>query len=812
MAAVEAITDALKPGTQIGTYQIIKLVRRDEFAITYRARDTAHDIDVAIKEYLPGFFAMRQDGTSVVSRSSRLMEDFLWGREQFLAEARKLAALAEAPGLVRVTDWMEANGTAYMVSAWIHGELLAVRLARTGSLTPDEVHLMLWPLLEGLARVHEAGLLHLDIKPSSIILDDAGHPTLAEFGAVRAALAARMQSTDVIHTPGYAAIEQFSEGQVGPATDIYAMAATLYHCVTGTVPPPAIARLVVRLPPVSQKVLDAYAPDLLAGINAGLILRSAGRPASVEAWRAMLQGLSPVETPAADTAADGPSGRVGASPAARTARSRRSRGGVGVALVGVLVVAGAVGSGVYVLRSSMHKQGAVLATSESTRATAEAERKAQDEARKAAEARARADADAARQAEAEARRKAAEAETRRLAEERARADAQRQADAEAARRAADEARRLADERARLEAQRQAEAEAARKATEETRRLAEERAREATSRQADAEAARTAEAEARRQAEERAQAEAKRQADAAAVRKAEAEARRLAEERARAEAKRQAEAEAARKAEAEARRLAEERARAEAKRQADAEAARQAEAEARRMAEEHARAVAETRRQAEQEAARAVQDKARAADAARAADDAARAKAAADARRQAEDEARRSAEQKAAADAARQGDVPERGVGLSPRDRRRVHVALTALGLDTQGVDEEFGPRARAMIAAWQKRQGAPETGVLTARQYALLQRQAAAALASYDEEENRINRQRQELADVTPPQDAESPPPAATVPPPADVPPLARRDAPPSTAAAPPVVGAPPRSAGPIPAPTVVIVPPPDAP
>jgi pyruvate/2-oxoglutarate dehydrogenase complex dihydrolipoamide acyltransferase (E2) component len=151
------------------------------------------------------------------------------------------------------------------------------------------------------------------------------------------------------------------------------------------------------------------------------------------------------------------------------------------------------------------------------------------------------------------------------------------------------------------------------------------------------------------------------------------------------------------------------------------------------------AAADQPRSSEQDAARAAaEQRARvAAGAKRKADEEAAARAAAEQRARVEAEARRKAEEEArvaeagriGVDARRLAEAGEAALNLSGRDRRRVQWALTSLGFDTQGIDERFGPQTRQMIAAWQKKQGAPDTGFLSAPQYAALQRQAERALA-----------------------------------------------------------------------------------
>ena len=123
----------LPAGTRLRTYELLSVLGQGNFGITYRARDTQLDRDVAIKEFLPTSLALREAGTFVVPRSTEHAEEFVWGRERFLEEARTLAKLANAPSIVRVFDFLEDNGTAYTVMALAHGETLEQRLRREGT-------------------------------------------------------------------------------------------------------------------------------------------------------------------------------------------------------------------------------------------------------------------------------------------------------------------------------------------------------------------------------------------------------------------------------------------------------------------------------------------------------------------------------------------------------------------------------------------------------------------------------------------------------------------------------------------------------
>ncbi len=280
---------ALSAGRMIGRYEIVSVLGQGGFGITYRAHDSQLDREVAIKEYLPLALAVRQDGTTVLPRSTDAAADFAWGRERFVAEGRTLASLQRAPAIVRVFDFLEANGTAYIIMELLSGETLEHRLKRKGPLAPAEVDRILWPLLEGLEQVHVTGFLHRDIKPGNILLDGVGNPTLIDFGASRAAMAGRTTALTAVFTPGYAAAEQMTSAKQGPWTDIYGLSATLYHAITGKTPPGAFDRMLDdAYEPLGQMTLPGFPPGLLVGLDAGLALRAGDRPQSIAGWRPIL--------------------------------------------------------------------------------------------------------------------------------------------------------------------------------------------------------------------------------------------------------------------------------------------------------------------------------------------------------------------------------------------------------------------------------------------------------------------------------------------------------------------------------------------
>src|SRR5918996_4576989 len=289
---------ALQPGQTIGRYEIVSVLGQGGFGITYRARDVQLGREVAIKEYLPSALAIRQGGSTVLPRTTTMADDFGWGRDRSVTEGRTLASLHRATAIVHVFDYLEANGTAYIVMELLSGETLEERITKGGKLSPEEVDRILWPLLDGLEQVHNAGFLHRDIKPANILLDATGNPTLIDFGASRAAMAGRSTALTAIFTPGYAAAEQMTSAKQGPWTDIYGLSATLYHAITGRTPPGAFDRMLSdTYEPLSQIKPAGFSPGVLAGIDAGLAVVASDRPQSIAGWRPI---LSMTEAPAGD--------------------------------------------------------------------------------------------------------------------------------------------------------------------------------------------------------------------------------------------------------------------------------------------------------------------------------------------------------------------------------------------------------------------------------------------------------------------------------------------------------------------------------
>ncbi len=287
---------ALPGDYRLNGYRVVEVLGVGGFGVTYLADDLTLRRRVAIKEYLPNEFAVR-DGVTVQPKSSKDRPDFDWGLARFLDEARTLAQFRH-PNLVRVVEYFEANSTAYIVMDYEEGESLEVVLRQHGRLSEAQLSQILWPIVDGLRQVHAAGYLHRDIKPSNVYVRYSDQsPVLLDFGAARQALGRKSKSLTALASAGYSPPEQYeSEGEQGPWTDIYALSALCYRAITGEVPMEAPRRLIRQargesdpLPKLSNTVTDGYSPQLLSAVDCGLQTVETQRPGSLEKWVELLE-------------------------------------------------------------------------------------------------------------------------------------------------------------------------------------------------------------------------------------------------------------------------------------------------------------------------------------------------------------------------------------------------------------------------------------------------------------------------------------------------------------------------------------------
>ena len=280
---------ALPSGYRIEEYELVRVLGSGGFGITYLGYDHHLDKAVAIKEYLPNDLAVRTDIKSVLPKSTQDQADYEWGLERFLSEAQTLARF-DHRHIIKVHRFFRVHGTGYIVMEYAEGETLSDLLQRKGTLTEAELKQLLLPILDGLETVHEADFLHRDIKPSNIVIRDDGSPVLIDFGSARQAVAGKSRSVTAIVTPGFAPIEQYSaNGRQGPWTDIYALGAVCYRCLTGEAPNDVTERLREDpLVPASKRCKGKASKAFLEAIGRALRVDEGERPKTIAAWRQAL--------------------------------------------------------------------------------------------------------------------------------------------------------------------------------------------------------------------------------------------------------------------------------------------------------------------------------------------------------------------------------------------------------------------------------------------------------------------------------------------------------------------------------------------
>ena len=223
-----------------GNYAVGEVLGQGGFGITYKGGDLNLRRYVAIKEFFPQGCA-RQDST-VQPGGTLSAADYAGVKAKFIEEARTLARFSD-PGIVRVFGVFEENNTAYMVMEFLEGSTLSKRMAEKTVLDEAEAVSIAEKVGGALKVVHDAGIIHRDLKPDNICLTKDGRVVLIDFGTARAFASGKTVKQTTMLTPGYAPLEQYGQqARFGAYTDIYALAATLYHAVTGQVPPQATDR------------------------------------------------------------------------------------------------------------------------------------------------------------------------------------------------------------------------------------------------------------------------------------------------------------------------------------------------------------------------------------------------------------------------------------------------------------------------------------------------------------------------------------------------------------------------------------------
>lgn len=282
----------LQTGTIIDQYMIERELAHGGFSSVYLARQLADQIQVAIKEYLPRKLAHRTWNNVVTPHGDETRSLFMRGRALFFEEAKVLANLKHH-NIVEVTNFFQANETVYMVMTYDYG-LTLDKLLYKKLLIMDEPFLIkvFQDLLTGIAEVHKHNFLHLDIKPSNILIRPQHDPLLLDFGAIqRYPYEGRSNRTKVL-TKGFSPIEQYSSKiELGPWSDIYAVGASMRACMDGKPSVPAPEREARdTLPSAVKTHKKNYPKYLLEAIDWAMAVNPEDRPQSIAELQQALQG------------------------------------------------------------------------------------------------------------------------------------------------------------------------------------------------------------------------------------------------------------------------------------------------------------------------------------------------------------------------------------------------------------------------------------------------------------------------------------------------------------------------------------------
>ncbi|MEE0957950.1 MAG: serine/threonine-protein kinase [Ruminococcus sp.] len=285
----------LAPGTLIdGRYIIGRSLGEGGFGITYIGFDSRLNRRVAVKEYYPSGVANRQNGGNSSIIITQGKEGFFdRGKNNFLDEARSVARFTNEEGIVDVYDFFEENKTAYIIMEYIEGINLKQHIRRNGTIQPAALIEMMLPVMRSLSNMHSAGIIHRDISPDNIMYTTSRKLKLTDFGSARY-FANEERELSVVLKHGYAPVEQYtSTGRQGPYTDVYAMCATIYNCITGRPPVDSLDRQIqdTLIPPSQLGV--PISPVQESALMHGLAVRYENRCPNMQTLISEITGRTP---------------------------------------------------------------------------------------------------------------------------------------------------------------------------------------------------------------------------------------------------------------------------------------------------------------------------------------------------------------------------------------------------------------------------------------------------------------------------------------------------------------------------------------
>lgn len=272
-----------------GRYEVQKMLGHGGFSITYLAQDHLQNRVVAVKEFFPPGCVRHEDGR--LQPLSALPAQHRRALDTITREAHTLQQFRHS-AIVPVLEVWQENNTAYLSMEWIEGRNLKELLdTHRGPLDQNQALPIIRQIGDALRDIHNAQILHYDLKPENILVRPNGEAVLIDFGLAQSFDDDKEQAALVTHTsalvatPGYAALEQYSHhAQRGPYTDVYGLASTLFHALSGQAPPSSADRAAGVPLPSLHDLNAAISPPLAAAIQAAMALAPSDRPQNVEQW------------------------------------------------------------------------------------------------------------------------------------------------------------------------------------------------------------------------------------------------------------------------------------------------------------------------------------------------------------------------------------------------------------------------------------------------------------------------------------------------------------------------------------------------
>ena len=208
---------AVDTGSTFAGYRVEELIGRGGMGVVYRATDLSLQRPVALKLIAP-----------------ELADDERF-RRRFLKEPR-LAASLDHPNVIPIYDAGAHDGRLYLAMRYVHGDDLKTVLRRERALVPERALRILGPIAAALDAAHRRGLVHRDVKPANVLLDEDEHPYLTDFGITKRAGGESTDTGRAVGTLDYLAPEQIRGEPVDGCSDQYALACVLYECLAGAPP------------------------------------------------------------------------------------------------------------------------------------------------------------------------------------------------------------------------------------------------------------------------------------------------------------------------------------------------------------------------------------------------------------------------------------------------------------------------------------------------------------------------------------------------------------------------------------------------